>query len=117
MVSKHLLNLLLKYRKRSALSQEEVAYLLGSQSGAKICRYERFLREPGLQTALAFEVIFDRPVSELFSGLFEQAQREVKERARELEKKESRGGSPRLRARKRQTLAKISSSEPRQQFK
>ena len=77
MASRPLPNYLLSNRKRSALSQEEVAYLLGAQSGAKVCRYERFFREPGLQTALAFEVIFDRPVSELFPGLFQQMQMEV----------------------------------------
>lgn len=41
MTSQPLFNYLLTYRKRSALSQEEVAYLLGAQSGAKVCRYER----------------------------------------------------------------------------
>ena len=103
--------------KRSALSQEEVAYLLGSQSGAKVCRYERFLREPGLQTALAYEAIFDRPVSELFPGLFERTQIEVRARAKKLEQKEFRGNSSRVTARKRQALAAIASGEPKRQLK
>ncbi len=115
MSSQPFLNYLLAYRKRSALSQEEVAYLLGSQSGAKVCRYERFLREPGLQTAFAFEAIYDRPASELFPGLFEQAQVAVQARAKKLEKKEFRGNSQRLTARKRQTLAAIASREPKNQ--
>src|SRR5687768_14402819 len=96
MAVQYLFNLLLKYRKRSALSQEEVAFLLGVQSGAKVCRYERFLREPGLQTALAFEAIFGCPVSELFPSLFAKAQKQVRARAKKLEQKEFHGISNRL---------------------
>lgn len=107
----YFLNYLLTYRKRSALSQEEVAYLLGSRSGAKVCRYERFFREPGLQTALAYEVIFDRSVSELFPALFEKAQMEVRARAKKLEAKASGVNSTRLAARKREALASILSRE------
>ena len=101
MASQPLLNNLLTYRKRSALSQEEVAYLLGARGGAKVCRYERFLQEPGLQTVLAYEAIFDRPVSELFPVLFEEAQMEVRARAKKLEQKEFRGKTSRVTARKR----------------
>lgn len=111
MAAQFLFNLLLKYRKRSALSQEDVAFLLGVRSGAKVCRYERFLREPGLQTALAFEVIFACPISELFPGLFAKAQKEVRARARKLEKKGFRGSSTRLIARKRQVLSAVASGE------
>lgn len=117
MAAQYLFNLLLKYRKRSALSQEEVAFLLGVQSGAKVCRYERFLREPGLQTALAFEAMFGCPISELFPSLFAKAQRKVKARAKKLERKEFRGNSTRLVARKRQVLAEIASREIRKQSK
>src|SRR4051812_49992914 len=117
MALQHLLNYLLTYRKRSALSQEEVAYLLGSQSGAKVCRYERFFREPGLQTALAYEVIFDRSVSELFPALFEKTQVEVRERAKKLEEKEFGGSSSRLIARKREALAAILTREPKKEMK
>jgi transcriptional regulator with XRE-family HTH domain len=116
MASQPLSNHLLTYRKRSALSQEEVAYLLGAQSGAKVCRYERFFREPGLQTALAYEAIFDRPISELFPGLFEKIEREVKERARKLQAKEFGGNSSRLTARKRQSLARIAASDLKNQL-
>jgi transcriptional regulator with XRE-family HTH domain len=111
MATHSLFNLLLKYRKRSALSQEEVAFLLGVQSGAKVCRYERFLREPGLRTALAFEALFDCPISELFPRLFAKAQKEVKVRAKKLEQKSFHGSSTRLIARKRQALREIVSRE------
>jgi transcriptional regulator with XRE-family HTH domain len=83
-------NYLLSNRKRSALSQEDVSFLLGTQSGAKVCRHERFAREPSLRTALAYEVIYQRSASELFSGLYGEVEREVAQRAQKLA---SEGGS------------------------
>src|ERR1035441_2972277 len=111
MASEHLPNYLLSHRKRSALSQEEVAFLLGVQSGAKVCRHERFSREPGLQTALAYEAIYQKPVSELFPGLFEKIQREVKARAKILEHRTFAGNMIPVATRKRKALATIVSVE------
>ena len=84
MSSSQLPNYLVSNRKRLSLSQDEVAFLLGTQSGAKVSRYERFDRVPGLETALAFEMIFQRSPSELFSGLYQKVEREVMERAKAL---------------------------------
>ena len=66
MASSQLPNYLRTHRKRLGLSQDEVAYLLGAESGAKASRYERFSREPGFRTALACEAVFQRPIRELF---------------------------------------------------
>ena len=57
---------------------------MGAHSGAKVCRNERFVREPSLATALAYEVIFQKPVSELFAGLYRQIEQEVAARAKTL---------------------------------
>lgn len=84
MTSPRLSNYLVSNRKRLALSQKEVAFLLGNKGGAKISRYERFDREPSLETALALEVIFQRSASELFSGLYQKVEQEVIERAKAL---------------------------------
>src|ERR1041384_3504983 len=77
-------NYLRANRKRLALSQDEVAFLLGTRSGGKVCRYERFVRQPSLETALAYEAIFRRSVSELFPGLYQKVERDVAERAKIL---------------------------------
>jgi hypothetical protein len=61
-----------------------VAFLLGTQSRAKVCRNERFVRAPSLETALAYEAIFKRSVSELFSGLYQKVERDVAARAQTL---------------------------------
>src|SRR5882672_7906399 len=91
MASPQLPNYLLANRKRLALSQDVVAFLLGAQSGTKVCRYERFARVPSLETALAYEAIFKRSVSELFGGLYQNTEREVAKRAKTLaERKDMR---------------------------
>ena len=84
---KSLPNYLKSQRKRLALSQEEVGFLLGisgMNKGEKVCRDENFAREPSLQDALAYEAIYGRPVRELFAGLAQQAERDVKARAKIL---------------------------------
>ena len=77
-------NYLRTYRKRAGLSQDEVAFLLGSRSGTKVSRYELFRRLPTLETALALEVIFGVPVRDLFAGLHDRAARAAASRARVL---------------------------------
>ena len=77
-------NYLRSHRKRLNLSQDEVAFLLGTLSGARVCRDERFAREPSLATALAYEAIFQKPARELFGGLYDQIAHEVADRAKVL---------------------------------
>lgn len=98
-------NYLLSNRKRSALSQEDVAFLLGTQSGAKVSRHERFAREPGLRTALAYEAIYQRSASELFSGLYGEIERAVAVRAKALATK--RDKPSRQSVQRSQTLATL----------
>jgi transcriptional regulator with XRE-family HTH domain len=72
------------HRKRGGLTQDEMAFLLGCQSGTKISRFERLARQPNLETALACQVIFGIPAHELFPGVFAVVEKTVAERARLL---------------------------------
>lgn len=112
MASSQLPNYLRANRKRLALSQDEVAFLLGTKSGAKISRYERFDRNPNLETALAFEVIFQRPMRELFSGIYQKVKHEVASRAKTLNDRENNRESDQQSERKRQVLTTIAGWEP-----
>ena len=85
MASPRLENYLRTYRKRSGLTQREVAFLLGSRNGAQLSRYEKQRRLPPLRTALAFEAIFKIPLAELFAGLRESVRRETSERIEKLD--------------------------------
>src|SRR5579863_6114065 len=71
-------------RKRSGLSQTELAYLLGATTRNQVSRYERQRHVPPLRVALALEALFGTPVSELFPGIYGSAEKELRRRAREL---------------------------------
>jgi len=107
MTSLQLPNYLKANRMRLALSQDEVAFLLGAQSGTKACRYERFARVPSLETALAYEAIFKTSVSELFGGLYQKVERKVAERAKMLAARNGHGRAGAQTARKRQAIAEL----------
>src|SRR5437660_10555182 len=69
MTSHRLQNYLRTYRRKSGLTQQEVAFLLGRKNGAQLSRYEKRQHLPPLRTALACEAIFHVPVAELFGGV------------------------------------------------
>lgn len=103
-------NYLRTYRKRAGLSQDEMAYLLGCRSGAKVSRYERFVRQPTLQTALAYEAIFGVPVRELFAGIYQKVERPVSQRTQLLMRKLTAAKPDRITMRKLQILRAIASA-------
>jgi len=107
MSSFRLSNYLRANRKRLGLSQDEVAFLLGTQSGAKVCRHEKFLREPSLATALAYEAIFQRSIRELFGGIYQKVQRAVAARAKVLTHRVIRGKPNRQTDHKRKILTEM----------
>jgi transcriptional regulator with XRE-family HTH domain len=72
------------HRRLRGLSQEEMAYLLGCKSPAKVSRYENCDRLPTLKTVLAYEYIFKVPVTELFAGIYQEVEKEVPKRAAQL---------------------------------
>jgi len=107
MASSHLPNYLKAHRKRLALFQDEVAYLLGVESGTQTSRYERFSRIPGLETVLAYEAIFGQPAAELFAGLYKEVQKRVAARAKTLYRNVASRPPTAQNLRKRQSLEQI----------
>ena len=105
-MSKKLQNYLRTYRKRAGFSQDEVAVLLGCQSGTKISRYERLNRKPSLETAFAYEAVFGAPSRELFAGAFEKVEEKIKRRAQLLSRKLAEG-KDRMTLQKLKTLESI----------
>lgn len=100
-------NYLRSNRKRQALSQEEVAFLLGTHGRTKVCRHEQFTQEPDLTAALAYELILQKPASELFAGLYQQVQRKIAARAKILAHKIDLEPASHQRVLRRQTLINI----------
>ena len=109
MATHKLENYLRTYRKRSGLTQRDVAFLVGCRNGAQVSRYEKRRRLPPLRTALACEAAFGVPVSVLFAGLREAAGQAVGERLgalkSRLETNPSQGRDARLAAQKLRWLA------------
>jgi len=104
---RNLANYLRAYRKADGLSQEEVAFLLGTRCGTKVSRYELFRRKPTLETVFAYQVIFGVPASELFAGVFRKVERETLKRARRLAERLSRDQSGKRAVRKVETLSRL----------
>ena len=77
-------NYLRTHRKRSYLTQKEVAFLLNLKSGQMISRHERFLRTPSLRSALSYQVIFGSELPELFAGLYLEVEEQTIARIRRL---------------------------------
>ena len=77
-------NYIRTFRKRSGLSQDEMAFLLGLTSGTSVLRHEDDQRAPMLDTTLAYAAICRVDVRELFAGRYEAAEVEVRRRARKL---------------------------------
>jgi len=80
-------NYLRTYRRRYGFSQAEIAMLLGAISGTKVSRYENFVRMPAVETIFAYEIIFDRPASELFAGAYQAIRIAVQPRVNRLLKR------------------------------
>ena len=96
------------YRRRSGLSQDEIAFLLGCRSGAKVSRYEHRVRRPTLETALAYEAIFRVSAKELFAGLYQKVEKNAQSRARLLAKKLNVSGLDYITVRKLAVLRTLS---------
>jgi len=104
-------NYLKTYRKRAGLSQDEVAFLLGCKSGAKVSRYERLARRPSLETAFAYEALFGVPARELFAGVYQKVEGEIAKRARALAGRVCAGKAERLATKKLELLNGLSRQE------
>ena len=108
-MSRRLDNYLRTYRKRSGLSQKEMAFLLGCREESKVSRYERRLRHPNLKTLAAYEAIFGVATRDLFAGVFEKVDKNVVKRAQLLAEKLNQYAPTPLINRKLARLAAIAS--------
>ena len=84
-----------------------MAFLLGCRSGTKISRYERFARQPSLENAFIYEVIFRAQLSDLFGGIYQQVERKTLKRVQLLVQKLERVKPDHTTARKLSVLKAI----------
>ena len=100
-------NYLRAYRKRAGLSQADVARLLGTRSGTKVSRYERWSRQAPLRTAFAYEVIFGVSARELFAGTYQEVEHATVKRITDLTRRLNATPTNRATARKLAVLQGI----------
>lgn len=84
MTHKLLKTYLRMFRKRTCLSQDEVAFLLGSICGTSVSRHERGHRLPLLETVLGYAFILGADIPALYEGLSRDVQIEIRKRAESL---------------------------------
>lgn len=82
------------YRQRSGLTQTELAALLGFDAPVNISRYERGIREPHLEAALALELLFDARTIDLFPKYTEEIIADLIVRVQRLEESTGNGTKP-----------------------
>lgn len=61
-------NYLRAHRQRCGLTQRHLGILVGYGHGYAVSKHEHSKSEPPLIVALAYEIIFDVPVGQLFTG-------------------------------------------------
>lgn len=92
-------------RKRWAVSQRELAQLLGVHP-ATVSKFENGRLEPGARTMLALEVVFGRCAKFLFPSAHKQVEEEVMRRAATLDRA-LRGKKDHASIRKRVLLSRM----------
>jgi transcriptional regulator with XRE-family HTH domain len=92
-------------RRRAALTQSDVAALLGGAWKTRVSNYERGALPP-TDVVLAYEAILGKPVAELLGGTYDAAVFQIRMRARDLLKREVAATNAR-RLRRRRTLERI----------
>ena len=94
-------------RKRTHLTQREVAFLLGAKTSAHVCRHERLEQTPNLQTLLAYEILFHTPVRNLFGGVHQDVEQKLQRRIRLLIQKLATSSYSRMQVRKIEMLNEL----------
>jgi DNA-binding XRE family transcriptional regulator len=86
-------NHLRRHRKQSGLSQREIGALLGYRKQWQVSRHERSETLPPLLIALAYQVIFQAPVSVIFVGMHGAALKMVERNLAAFEQNLTSGGT------------------------
>jgi len=106
---KPIANRIFSARRRAPLTQRELALLIGYNDESAVARHERSASFPPFLIALAYEVIFQLPVGELFFGVRDTVEQVVEERIddlkKSLEEQDARGRHAARTARKLEWIA------------
>lgn len=94
------------HRRKWALTQKELVFLLGRKSSTHVSRLEQAKRTPHVEIIIACEILFGTPSDQLLPKLYEEVEEEVMARAAELYEK-LEGESGHAAARKKEFLSTV----------
>jgi DNA-binding XRE family transcriptional regulator len=72
-------------RKKSGLSQRDLADIIGTISASEVSRHERSQMLPNILTAFGYQIVFGKTISDIFPGAFYTVRVVVKDRLRNFE--------------------------------
>jgi|SRR3989344_819470 len=75
------------HRRKWALTQKDLAFLLGRKSSTHVSRLEQSKRTPHVEIILACEILFGISSGQLLPKLYEEVEEQVMARAKELYEK------------------------------
>ena len=84
MTAKTLQNNLKTHRKGAGLSQDHMAYLIGSANGATVSRHETGERLPSLSDGFLYSLVAGVPAHDLFFAEYQRVEALLKQRVIEL---------------------------------
>jgi len=108
MALERIANYLRSHRRKSGLSQRELAQIVGFFTGVQVSKHERSVVIPALLIAVGYEVIFRVSIAELFPGLYQSVEGRIAEylanMEEELQQSTAKGRRAALTARKLEWL-------------
>jgi len=78
-------NFLRSHRRKSGLSQRELATIVGYLTPFQVARHEQSVVIPALMIAISYEVIFSVSIREIFPGLYRNIETKIEEVLNSLE--------------------------------
>jgi transcriptional regulator with XRE-family HTH domain len=108
MALERIANYLRSHRRKSGLSQRELAQIVGFLTGVQVSKHERSTAIPALLIAVGYEAIFHVSLSELFPGIYQSVETRIEEylanMEEELQQSTAKGRQAALIARKLEWL-------------
>ena len=98
---------------KTALSQDDVAFLLGLESGANVSRHETGARVPDLVRALAYAALYQTQVEVLYREEHRQVEADISSRAGVLAERVRKEAPSPLRERKLSVLRDLAARNER----
>ena len=96
-MSPPLKNYLKTHRKTAGLSQNDVAFLLGKESGSYVSRVEQNKMNPDLCSLISYQILFNAPVEEILAGVYYEVELQIFNRiAKLITLLEKKGRNPKI---------------------